>query len=236
MSWAEYLRLARELDRVRRDESERAADRRRAVGAARDEYRELSDRLDAQQGDLTELAYRLRVPAPQFSAAAPQGAPEGSVDQSLAEARRHLDVAEREAERLEERATEPRLLPGWSIRGRNAVVYAASAGCALVFQVVLTVMQGSGNPLTTLSWTFCGLPVIAFFAGYLLVGYLGKPVLVPRAARQPWEDTETKAQLKARQRAQDQAARTPRMGFAICVAMFPVFFLLWTLVTDALSP
>lgn len=236
MSWAQYARLAQDLDRVRRDEADQTADRQRTVSAARAEFRELSDRLDAQQGDLTELAYRLRVPAPRFTGGAAQSPPDSSVDQALTEARRHLEAAERETERLTERAREPRLLPDWSTRGRNAVVYAASAGSGLVIQLPLMLMQGRVDAFTVLSWTFCGLPVISFFVGYLLVGYLGKPALASPPQRQPWEGTETKSAARARQRAQDQAARTPRMGFAICLAMFPMFFLLWTLATDVVTP
>lgn len=235
MSWAEYTRLARDLDRVRREEADQSADRRRTVGAAREEFRELSDRFTAQGAELTELAYRLRLPAPRFTAAA-QEAPDSGVDRALAETRRHLDEAARQTARFTERASDPRLLPAWSARGRNAVVYAASAGCGLVVQLPLMLMQGRVDALTVLSWTFCGLPVISFFAGYLLVGYLGKPVLVMPQERQSWEPTETKAQARARQRAQDQAARTPRMGFGICLAMFPMFFLLWTLATDLVTP
>lgn len=75
-----------------------------------------------------------------------------------------------------------------------------------------------GHKVTEAAWSLCGLPMIAFFIGYSLVGILG----VPRIPPKPPERDERGFLLPPQQKPEHpKVDRTPRLGFIICIAALP---------------
>lgn len=196
--WDEYLAATRRLG---------AAPRTVPADDAEEQVTALSDRALGQRDELVELAERLRLPAPDFTAAGPGEVPDllepVPVADRLARARQRMrDAAATgtEASRLGER---PPLLPSWRPRPRAAVVYAACSAAGLTGQLVLISVssrRGLLDHVTVYGWTCCGFPLLAFLAGLLLCGFLCRP----RTGRGPVQ-------------------RTPRLGALICAASLPVY-------------
>jgi hypothetical protein len=172
VSWAEYTAAARELAELRRADAAVLAERTELAGTARDDLNQLTQHLDNQQTYLTTLANTLRLPAPWF----------GKVDrssvtdlaQALHRAADAANAADDEARRAEDTATRPVLLPDLSPTGRNTLIYGGWALVGWLLQCGLLSFS-TATDFGTAAWSLCGIPALAFFAGYLTVSTLGQP-------------------------------------------------------------
>ncbi|MBO4208763.1 hypothetical protein GSF22_22525 [Micromonospora echinofusca] len=117
-------------------------------------------------------------PAPTVPAPRPPVERDPAVE--LDRARQAADAAEAALARTESLAQQPPLLPGLSPLARALAVY---AGCLLATAPLMLLLDlgyrwGAIDTFTQLAWTLAGLPTVAFFAGYLLLGRYGRPPLV----------------------------------------------------------
>jgi hypothetical protein len=137
---------------------------------------QLQQRLTAQGERLMSLASRLRESAPALGGTTPTGL--ADLDEALRRGWDALGHADAEARQAEERAQQPTLLPGLPETGRNVLVYSAAAllatlaSCGL-WQAADT--TGGKIPLSLVPWQLCGLPAMAFFAGYIVLVVVGRP-------------------------------------------------------------
>ncbi|MEV4121043.1 hypothetical protein [Micromonospora sp. NPDC049645] len=95
-------------------------------------------------------------------------------------ARRMADEADRHGQQAELLAQRPALLPTWSPLARAVAVYAACGAAAGVLVLILVLASGVGlvDGFTLGAWICAGLPAVAFFAGYLVLGRWGRPAMV----------------------------------------------------------
>ncbi|WP_433114152.1 hypothetical protein [Micromonospora sp. CA-246542] len=128
-------------------------------------------------------------------------------------ARRMADEADRHGQQAELLAQRPALLPTWSPLARAVAVYAACGVAAGVFMLTLVLASGIGlvDGFTLGAWICAGLPALAFFAGYLVLGRWGRPAMV--------------------------AGTPPRylpLGFAICFLLVPLGYCAYLVLFRAL--
>ncbi|WP_433550824.1 hypothetical protein ACQP08_23540 [Micromonospora zamorensis] len=95
-------------------------------------------------------------------------------------ARRMADEADRHGQQAELLAQRPALLPTWSPLARAVAVYAASGAAAGLLVLALVLASGVGlvDGFTLGAWICAGLPAVAFFGGYLVLGRWGRPAMV----------------------------------------------------------
>ncbi|MCX5066311.1 hypothetical protein OOJ91_10525 [Micromonospora lupini] len=95
-------------------------------------------------------------------------------------ARRMADEADRHGQQAELLAQRPALLPTWSPLARAVAVYASCGAAAGVLMLILVVASGVGmvDGFTLGAWICAGLPALAFFGGYLVLGRWGRPAMV----------------------------------------------------------
>ncbi|MEW1587611.1 hypothetical protein AB0283_19505 [Micromonospora vinacea] len=112
------------------------------------------------------------VPAQRAAAADP------AVELELA--RRMADEADRHGQQAELLAQRPALLPTWSPLARAVAVYAGCGIAAGVLVLILVLASGVGlvDGFTLGAWICAGLPAVAFFGGYLVLGRWGRPAMV----------------------------------------------------------
>ncbi|MFG1885203.1 hypothetical protein [Micromonospora sp. NPDC049102] len=128
-------------------------------------------------------------------------------------ARRMADEADRHGQQAELLAQRPALLPTWSPLARAVAVYAACGVAAGVLMLTLVLASGIGlvDGFTLGAWICAGLPALAFFGGYLVLGRWGRPAMV--------------------------AGTPPRylpLGFAICFLLVPMGYCAYLLLFRAL--
>ncbi|WP_307871723.1 hypothetical protein [Micromonospora sp. U21] len=95
-------------------------------------------------------------------------------------ARRMADEADRHGQQAELLAQRPVLLPTWSPLARAVAVYAGCGAAAGVLMLALVLASGIGlvDGFTLGAWICAGLPALAFFGGYLVLGRWGRPAMV----------------------------------------------------------
>lgn len=128
-------------------------------------------------------------------------------------ARRMADEADRHGQQAEVLAQRPALLPTWSPLARAVAVYAGCGAVAGVLVLALVVASGVGlvGGFTLGAWTCAGLPAVAFFGGYLVLGRWGRPAMV--------------------------AGTPPRylpLGFLICFVLVPMAYCAYLLLVRGL--
>ncbi|MFF0314452.1 hypothetical protein ACFYPH_07340 [Micromonospora sp. NPDC005252] len=128
-------------------------------------------------------------------------------------ARRMADEADRHGQQAELLAQRPALLPTWSPLARAVAVYAACGAAAGVLMLTLVLASGVGlvDGFTLGAWICAGLPALAFFGGYLVLGRWGRPAMV--------------------------AGTPPRylpLGFLICFLLVPLGYCAYLLLFRAL--
>ncbi|MFG1654662.1 hypothetical protein ACGFIE_32525 [Micromonospora sp. NPDC049275] len=128
-------------------------------------------------------------------------------------ARRMADEADRHGQQAEVLAQRPALLPTWSALARAVAVYAACGAAAGVLMLTLVLASGVGlvDGFTLGAWICAGLPALAFFGGYLVLGRWGRPAMV--------------------------AGTPPRylpLGFLICFLLVPLGYCAYLLLFRAL--
>jgi hypothetical protein len=172
MSWAEYTEAARELAELRRADAAVHAERTAVARTAQDDIAALAERLAAQQANFTTLAETLRLPPPWFGAA--NRSPVTDLAKALHLAEDAADASDVEARAADQAGTRPPLLPNLSPTGRNTVIYAGWALVGWFLQCGL-VAFGPETDVGAIIWSLCGIPAVAFFAGYFTVATLGQP-------------------------------------------------------------
>jgi hypothetical protein len=176
MNWPEYAEACRALSDVRLREAERNAGVAERTGTGRTSLAQLRQRLDAQYEYLTGLAVRLREPKPAFDPAARAGLTDP--DEAVRRGWEAVERADDRARQADQRALRPAFLPGASARVRNAVVYAGATLVAALLSAGLWELNPNGRaghiPLSLLPWSLCGLPALAFFAGYFTIASFGR--------------------------------------------------------------
>lgn len=207
MNWAEYVDTSRRLAEVRRREAERRARLQERTAATKAAIERLRQRLAAQRDHLVGMAIRLREPRPSLDNLARSGLTD--VDEALRRAWQAVEQSDVEARQAEERGLQPAFLPGLSTTGRNALVYAAAAVLAALASCGLWAASPDTDlgrvPLSLVPWQLCGLPALAFFAGYLTIALFGRPRVETR----------------------EKPNRSVRLGGLICfVGMWLFWFLL----------
>ena len=148
----------------------------------------LTATLDLQERHLRLLGTTLRQP----HAAAPTLPMQrhlGEVPDPLVRAHAHIDQAEDAIDRVEEAGALPRRLSTWPIPVRNGVVYFITA-LVLSAPVGWLITAGAVNgrfelgTVALLAIPCCGLPILAYGTGMLIIGVLFRPWLggpVPRS-------------------------------------------------------
>jgi hypothetical protein len=221
MSWSSYAELARQLDSVRRTDAERTARQRHDAESGRVTLDRLVDRLTGQQADLTHAADLLRTRMRRID---PGPGPARTLAEALRQAEQAADASDQAREEALLRAKRPQFLPDASPVARNAAVYGLCAAVALVFQTALALLAERVDTVTAALWALCGLPVIAFFVGYLAIGVVAVPRIPPTPAQQ--DRTGRRTGSKPSRADPD---RSPRLGFAICFLALPVAWLMLVL-------
>ncbi|GIF09159.1 hypothetical protein [Actinoplanes siamensis] len=172
MQWAEYTELSRRLADLQSREAVRKEDLQQRVSAARAAVDQLQRRLVVQREHLLGLGQRLREPQPALDGVTNTGL--NDLDEAVRRAREALDQADAEARQAEERGMRPVLLPSMSPTGRNVLVYSASTLAMWLVACGLSSLASNRSAGLVL-WSLCGLPALAFFAGYIVISVFARP-------------------------------------------------------------
>jgi hypothetical protein len=173
--WGQYVGLLRELDALRVAEQARSANRRQAVAGMDTRVDRLEGFLHQQGERLVDLGERLKVRRPALTPIPVKG--EVEVNDALQHAADAAQRASRNAEAAEHKARQAVLLPRWSFRARNLVIYLFWACVGLVAQYQLFVRSGPDGPPFLV--VFGIVPLAALLAGLLTVRVLGRVRIPP---------------------------------------------------------
>ena len=201
-AWDDYLAAARDLARLRSDDTTRGSERDTWVGARRTELADLGTNLTRQRTSLENVATVARMPL-KFE---PQPAPHlagADVAEVLRGAREDAAAADALVTETDYLAHRPPLLPRWRVDERNAVIYGFYALVGLLVQVgILVAASANEDSLAGRGWVafLCiVIPLIAFAAGWLTIGVAGRPRL-----------------------GDDKPVRNPRLGLIVCLSTWLV--------------
>jgi hypothetical protein len=172
VSWSEYAAAARELAELRNADDAADADRASLARTAQRDLEKLTKHLGAQQEHLVELSRTLGLPAPHIGKSGRSTVT--NIAEALHRAADAANAADDAAREAGNAASKPILLPELSPGSRNALIYTFWSMIGWVLQCGLLTASDAGA-LETAPWALCGLPAVAFFAGYLTVMTLGRP-------------------------------------------------------------
>ncbi len=175
--WVEYTEAAQRLSEVRRREAERATGVRQRVAGVRAAVDPVKHRLTLQRARLLRVAQELRLPAPSSAEIPRSGLTD--IDEALRRAAEAIERADGTVQQAEDRGRQATLLPGVHPVARNALIYAGTTAIASLITCGLTLFgpgaQTNRLPLWLAPWALCGLPALAFFAGYFIIANFGRP-------------------------------------------------------------
>jgi hypothetical protein len=209
VNWVEYTEAAQRLAEVQRgDERRRAALDERTAGM-RASAEQLKRRLGVQRDKLIRIAVALRLPEPALGEV-PRGGltdPDEAARRALVE----IDRAEEAANQAERLGYQP-FLPGVAPAVRNGVIYAATTAACAVVSVAMVLFGARGAdrqiPTWTMPWALCGLPAVAFFAGYFIIVNFARP----RIRAEP-----VRGAPPARKGTRREGTASVRLGGLICL-------------------
>lgn len=177
--WAAYTDHARRLSALLKEERSRGEQQAAASRDGQAAVDQLTHRVAAQRQHLHHLAATLRLPAPQFDRVAPGPIPDPA--EALRRATTAANAADAAAENAHRRAAQPPLLPAFTPLARNALVYSIAAIVGTFASLLMFALSPDKDlgriPLHLAPWSLCGLPALAFFAGYFTISLVGQPRL-----------------------------------------------------------
>ncbi|MEU8212065.1 hypothetical protein ACPXB1_21870 [Micromonospora sp. DT68] len=175
--WAAYTDHSRRLSALLHDERVRSEHQGATSRNGQAAVDQITYRLGAQRQHLQQLAVSLRLPEPHIGGIAPGPIPDPA--EALRRAAAAADAADAAAENAHRRAAQPPLLPGLTPLARNALVYAAAAMLGTFASLLMFAVSPDTDldriPWQLVPWSLCGLPALAFFAGYLTISLVGQP-------------------------------------------------------------
>jgi hypothetical protein len=174
-AWNDYTDTARQLAALRRDHAAANTRHQMAAQAGQADIDRIGRHLDTQRAQLTDLARMLRLPEPNLHAAGRSAV--SNVPQAVQHAAAAANTADTEARRAEQAAGQPALLPGMTPTGRNALIYTTWALIGWLAQCGLMTFVAHTD-FGVAAWSLCGLPALAWFAGYLTITIAGQPRIV----------------------------------------------------------
>ncbi|MEN3307773.1 MAG: hypothetical protein V7603_3975 [Micromonosporaceae bacterium] len=211
--WVEYAEAAQRLAEVRRGEERRLATGQERAAGMRAAADQLRRRLDAQRAHLLNVARTLRLAEPSFGEAGRGGLTDA--DEAARAAWEAVKEADRAATEAANRGHQAGFLPGVPPTLRNAAVYAGTTALLAVVSVGLVLFgarsQDRQIPTWTMPWSLCGLPAVAFFAGYFIIVNFAHP----RVADEPVGTAPQSG--RGRRTGRPKRTASVRLGGLICL-------------------
>jgi hypothetical protein len=171
MSWTAYTDTLQQLAAIRRQAAEHETQRGTALRQAQAHVDALTQRLTGLRSRLHTLATLLKLSPPYLDGVSPSSITD--IGEATGRAAGQLETAEKEAATAETLAARPPLLPTMSPAGRAALVYGGWCLAGWLTQCALTLF--SGTDVSAVLWSLCGLPALAFFAGFITLHIFGQP-------------------------------------------------------------
>lgn len=176
MTGIDYERLLGELTQAR-DAAAGTVDP--AWREQADRVAALEDRLLVQQAELLKLATTLHFKAPPLRPKPEDIGTGRDVDSACRSAEREADTADAAAQRALSLARMPSFLPNQRPLLRHTAIYLLCALGSVAVEYLLVASQGFAKA----SWVFAAAPLIAFAIGYVVIGQVGRPRVLPESKR-----------------------------------------------------
>lgn len=176
-AWSDYEGAAMRLDRLRRDATAAVASQHAAAAAAQDEIAEAYLQVANQRARFTDIVTEFGISEPELdpttsdlAGAVATGPPEGidEITAAVRDAAAVLDTAETTLASMADRAPRRRLLRGWPVTVRNALVH---LWYAILATVAILEIDHLGGSSTRAGWVVAAvalvLSVVAATVGWL---------------------------------------------------------------------